>query len=67
MEPGDLKKEYLLPVFIDELLQNGRAVVQVLDTKESWFGVTYQEDKAAVVQAIRRLVDVGIYGENLYA
>ena len=67
MEPGDLKKEYLLPVFIDELLQNGRAVVQVLDTKESWFGVTYQEDKAAVVQAIRRLVDAGIYGENLYA
>ena len=37
IEPGDLKKEYLLPIFIDGLLQSGCAQVQVLKTNESWF------------------------------
>ena len=67
LEQGELKKEFLLPVFIDELLQAGKARVQVLDTRETWFGVTYQEDKEAVVQAIRKLVETGVYKKDLYA
>ena len=67
LEPGDLKKEYLLPIFIDGLLQDGKAEVQVLNTAENWFGVTYQEDKETVVQAIRRLIEAGVYSTDLYA
>ena len=66
MEPGDLKKEYLLPIFIDGLLQSGRAQVKVLETQENWFGVTYQEDKEAVVRAFQRLIAEGVYSRNLY-
>ena len=57
------KEEYLLPGVIDDLLQSGRAVVDVLDTSESWFGVTYYEDKAAVTKAFRELTDRGVYPE----
>lgn len=63
---GDLKGEYLLPIYIDELLQRGEVKVKVLETKAEWFGVTYAEDKAAVTEAIRRLVAEGVYSENLY-
>ena len=34
-----LKAEYLLPIYIDELLQAGRVFVKVLDTNDKWFGV----------------------------
>lgn len=57
----DLKKEYLLPAVIDELLRSGRAVVDVLRTDETWFGVTYQEDKDSVKEAFRRLTEQGVY------
>ena len=66
MESGDLKKECLLPIFIDGLLQSGRAQVKVLETQENWFGVTYQEDKEAVVRAFQRLIAEGVYSRNLY-
>lgn len=37
-----LKAEYLLPIYIDELLQAGKVSVKVLDTNDKWFGVTYE-------------------------
>ena len=38
----------------------------MLKTNDRWFGVTYQEDKALVVAAIRSLVEQGVYKDNLY-
>ena len=63
---GDLKAEYLLPKIIDKLVKEGKAKVSLLETRDKWFGVTYKEDKAAVVTAIRKLIARGIYKENLY-
>ena len=63
---GDLKAEYLLPREIDTLIQEEKARVKVLETQDKWFGVTYQEDKAAVVAAIRRLIEQGVYQEKLF-
>ena len=37
-----------------------------LDTQDKWFGVTYQEDKEAVVEAIRKLIADGVYKEKLF-
>ena len=65
-KPGDLKSEFLLPRIIDNLIQEGRANVKVLETKDKWFGVTYQEDKKSVVDAIQELVKRGIYREKLF-
>ena len=65
---GDmLKSEYLLPIFIDELLQAGKVSVQVLKTSDKWFGVTYQEDKPAVQQAFAQLIADGVYSSDLFS
>ncbi len=61
------KDEYLLPIIIDGLLQGGTEV-SVLPTEERWFGVTYKEDKASVVESFSGLYQDGIYNsDNLYA
>ena len=66
VKPGDIKAEYLLPSIIDGLVQGGKARVKVLETPDKWFGVTYKEDKQAVVDAIRGLIDAGVYREKLF-
>ena len=62
-----LKGEYLLPTYIDALLQSGKAQVSVLNSSDTWFGVTYQEDKAAVKEAFDRLISEGVYRTSLYS
>lgn len=66
LKEGDIKSEYLLPKIIDNLVQNKKARVTVLDTPDKWFGVTYREDKQAVVDAIRGLIQSGVYKEKLF-
>ena len=61
-----LKAEYLLPIYIDELLQVGRVSVKVLDTNDKWFGVTYKEDKDYVVKSFAKLIEDGVYQKNLF-
>ena len=67
LKEGDIKSEYLLPKIIDNLVQNKKARVTVLDTPDKWFGVTYREDKQAVADAIRGLIQSGVYKEKLYS
>ena len=40
--------------------------MKVLETKDKWFGVTYKEDIAAVVESFKRLIEDGVYREELY-
>ena len=61
-----LKSEYLLPIYIGQLLQQGRVSVRVLETKDKWFGVTYREDKDAVVESFRKLIADGVYRPVLF-
>lgn len=62
-----LKAEYLLPMMIGERLRRRECTVRVLKTNDKWFGVTYKEDKPAVVASFRELIEKGVYGEDLYA
>ena len=66
-EKDELKKEYLLPTLIDALLKRQKASVEVLETKDTWFGVTYQEDKETVIQAFADLIQRGVYPADLYS
>ena len=66
VKAGDIKAEYLLPVMIDALIQKGTAQVDVLETKDAWFGVTYQEDKEVVIKAFKELTEAGVYPNGLY-
>lgn len=61
------KSEYLLPTLIGGLLRDGKCTVKVLETKDNWFGVTYKEDKAAVVESFKKLIADGVYREELYS
>lgn len=60
------KAELYIPLVVDNLINAGKARMSVLQTPESWFGVTYQEDKPKVLSAIRSLVDSGLYPESLW-
>lgn len=60
------KDEYLLPIIVDGMLKEG-VEFSVLPTDDSWFGVTYKEDKAAVVESFRKLYEGGIYKRDLYS
>ena len=62
----EAKAEYLLPAIIGQLLKEGKAEVKVLRSHDQWFGVTYQEDKAAVIEAVQGLIEKGIYPERLF-
>lgn len=59
-----LKCEYFLPSVVSDLIGQGRADVRVLPNADRWYGVTYREDKAAVVEAFRALRAAGVYPEN---
>lgn len=61
-----LKKEYFLPTVVDELIQSGKAAVQVLTSHDRWYGVTYRKDKPVVEKAIEALIAEGIYPEKLW-
>ena len=66
MDGDELQAEYLLPTYIGQLLKQDRVSVKVLETDDRWFGVTYHEDKAAVVEAFKELYRQGSYGDALY-
>ena len=66
LEKNPLKCEYFLPFAVDDLIQEGKATVQVLKTEDKWYGVTYKEDKAFVVKAIQSLKDSGLYPQKLW-
>ena len=66
LAPEDTKKEYLLPELVDHLIKNESAEVDVLETKDTWFGVTYQEDKEVVIKAFKELTEAGVYPDGLY-
>jgi NDP-sugar pyrophosphorylase family protein len=64
---GDVKSEYILPGMIDSMVREHRAIVKVIPTGDRWFGVTYREDKEAVVNAFKALYDEGVYQGELYS
>ena len=64
---NELKAEYLLPIYIDELLKAGRVSVKVLPTHDRWFGVTYQEDKPVVIESFAKLIEAGVYRKDLFS
>lgn len=66
-EGNPLKKEYLLPIYIDELLKAGKVTVKLLETHDKWYGVTYKEDKQSVSDAIKGLIANGVYQVDLFS
>lgn len=60
------KSEYLIPFVVDNMINSGKAVVNVLQTTSQWYGVTYREDKPIVQKALKILVEEGKYPTPLW-
>lgn len=62
-----LKSEFLVPTTVNELVHEGAVRVQVVQSPEQWYGVTYPADKAAVSAGVRSLIDDGDYPPSLWS
>ena len=60
------KCEFLLPDSVFKKIEEGKVTVDVLDTDEKWFGITYKEDKKDLVDAINKMIEEGKYPTNLW-
>ena len=60
------KAEFFIPWVIDCLIEKAQVQVKVLDTTSKWFGVTYADDRASVVDKINQLIAQGEYPEKLF-
>lgn len=60
-----LKREYYLPFAVCDMLEGGECEVTVYSSEDSWYGVTYKEDKPFVVESIAELKNKNIYPVKL--
>lgn len=66
LKKNPLKCEFFLPFAVEELMEEGKAKVKVLKSEDRWYGVTYQEDKGTVMQAISDFKKKGVYPCQLW-
>ncbi len=66
LKKNPLKCEFFLPFAVEELMEEGKAKVKVLKSEDRWYGVTYQEDKGIVMQAISDFKKKGVYPCQLW-
>lgn len=66
LKENPMKCEYFLPSVVSDLLEEGKAAVSVLESKDKWYGVTYKEDKPVVVAAVKKMKEDGIYPKHLW-
>ena len=62
-----MKAEYLIPIFIGQLLDQEKISVKVLKSNDTWYGMTYKEDVAAVKESFSEMLKDGLYREDLYS
>ena len=62
----EIKSEYLIPTVVNHLINENLECVEVLNSSENWFGVTYRQDKPIVKKKIQELISNGIYPRSLF-
>lgn len=67
MKANPLKAEYLIPIYIGELLEKGEVRVEVLKSCDTWYGMTYKADVAPVQESFRKMIADGVYRSDLYS
>lgn len=60
------KPEALLPVAASQIIKDNKGKIKVFTSEESWFGMTYAEDKQVVKDAIAEKIASGYYPEKLW-
>lgn len=67
VQNNPLRAEYLIPTFIGELLAQKKLSVKVLKTSDTWYGMTYKEDAAAVREKFQEMLEKGLYQADLFS
>ena len=67
VEKNPLKAEFLIPIFIGELLEKGEMSVKVMKTDDTWYGMTYKEDVATVKESFKKMLEKGLYKADLFS
>ncbi|MCD7962356.1 MAG: nucleotidyltransferase [Rikenellaceae bacterium] len=62
----NLKAEFFIPLMVNELISTDKAEMKVLSSEAKWFGVTYKEDKPAVIEKLNGLIAAGVYPQKLW-
>lgn len=60
------KTEALLPVVASDIIRDKKGSVKVYTSEESWFGMTYPEDRENVKNEIAKKITEGYYPEILW-
>ena len=64
---ANLRAEFYIPLIVNEMVHAGQGRVRILEGSNTWFGVTYKEDKEEVSRRIKELVNAGEYPSDLWA
>lgn len=64
--PDHLKGEFYIPTMVNKLIADGTSELRVLRSDAQWHGVTYKEDKPALVEALKAYIAAGKYPEKLW-
>lgn len=67
IKTNPLKYEALLPNHVGVIVKQANGKVKVLTSNDSWFGVTYKEDKPTVMAKIQAKKDDGTYPDELFS
>lgn len=63
---SELKAEALLPVAASQIIKEKKGRIKVFTSEESWFGMTYAQDKQIVKNEIAKKIKEGYYPSKLW-
>ncbi|MDA0195858.1 MAG: nucleotidyltransferase [Bacteroidetes bacterium] len=63
--PDPMSSEFYIPTVFDLMIKKG-INIPVIKTTDTWFGITYKEDKPVVHMKIQALINEGVYPEKLW-
>lgn len=66
LEPGEKSAECLLPIMVNDFLEEGKLTVGAESSFDRWFGITFPADKDSVSEELNRLHREGAYPERLF-
>jgi NDP-sugar pyrophosphorylase family protein len=58
--------EFFIPIGVQHIIDHNVGTISVLQGGDTWFGVTYPEDKPHVQQSLNALLNRGIYPRKLW-
>ena len=65
IEANHATAEFFLPSAVDDLIHRGDLGVRVEKSCDTWFGMTYVDDRAYAKQSLDRLIQDGVYPTEL--